>query len=125
LIEIPKWAESRTFRALFYKYSRVHERSFAHAEVRRIIFGLSLIIKHYAFGYCSWATDAVTLLDRAEPLEDLADDSLPVREMSIFLLAYREQFDEAHHELEQACLHFGEDALLKRMRIWLCNLEIE
>ncbi len=124
-LQLPKWAESRSFRALFFKYSCVHERSFRHEEVRRVVSGLSLIIRLWSFGYCTWATDAVTLLDMHEPLEELAEGSLPVAKMRIFLLAYQKQFNEAHMALEQACLQFGEDALLRRMRVWLSDLAIE
>jgi hypothetical protein len=84
---------------------------------------LSLIVKHWTFGYGSWAINAAYLLDNSEPLECLPADSLSVRKMRIFELAYQKRLDEAQRGLEQACSQFGEDTILARMRIWLHELE--
>jgi hypothetical protein len=125
LIEIPQWAESRTFDALFSKYRGAQRRTFQDEEVRRVVCALSLIVKLWSFGCCTWATDAATLLDMSEPLECLSAGDLPVRKMRIFQLVYSKRFDEAHKELEQTCCVFGEDMILARMRIWLHALEGE
>lgn len=126
LKEIPQWAESRTLDALLYKYRCLQwNREFQDEEVRRIVCGLSQIVRFWSFGKCAWATDAAALLDQSEPLEYLSASSLEVRKMRIFQMAYSKQYAEARRELEQAYGVFGEDAILVRMRVWLRELEIE
>lgn len=120
---IPQWTESRSFRSLFSKYRNVQERPFQDAEVKRVVCGLSLIIRLWSFGLCSWATDAATLLDQSEPLEALTMDSLEVAKMRVFWLAYRKQFDEAKTVLSQAIADYPDEPLLMRMRSWLQALK--
>lgn|SRR5579885_427751 len=54
----------------------LHRRQWKSEEVCRAVCALSLIVRHYFFGYHDFAIVAATLLEQSEPLEQLCDEAL-------------------------------------------------
>ncbi len=73
----------------------LHKRQWKSDEVCKAVCALSLVVRHYFFGYCDIAIVAASLLEQSEPLEALDAFALPVKKMQALAhVAYR-HYDEA------------------------------